>query len=276
VIACRLRDWRRRPLAALRSGEWRAFRAELGAERYDLVIDAQGLLKSAWLARHARGPLAGPDRASVREPIAALFYRDRYPVPRFDVAHAVERNRRLFAQALGYALPDLAAPPDSGLRREQFAAPAFDRPYAMFLHGTTWTSKRWPRAHWQALAEQVNARGLHLVLPWGNTEEKLEAESIAEGRRALVLPKLGLTALTGWLSHARACVGVDTGLMHLAAALATPGISLYGPTLPALTGAVGRNQVWLRDDESATTIDRERALMMPPGRVIAALDNLLA
>lgn len=275
VITCRMREWRRHPLATLRSGEWRDFRGELRAERYDLVIDAQGLLKSAWLARRARGPVAGPDRVSAREPLAALLYHHRYPVPRFDAAHAVERNRRLFALALGYPLPDLVAPPDAGLSRERFAAPDLDHRYAMLLHGTTWPSKRWPRQHWQALADAVNARGLHVVLPWGSAEEKLEAEAIAEGRQALVLPRLGLTALAGWLAHAEICIGVDTGLMHLAAALATPGISLYGPTLPALTGAVGRNQHWLRDDEAATTVDRERALWMPAQRVIDALDAVL-
>jgi len=81
-----------------------------------------------------------------------------------------------------------------------------------------------------------------------------------------------LTALAGWLTHARYCVGVDTGLAHLAAALGTPQLSLYGPTLPQLTGAVGANQVWLTSGEHRT-IDRERPNTVEVARVREALSG---
>lgn len=275
VIPCDLRGWRRRPLTTAFGGEWARFRAELRAEPYDAVIDAQGLVKSAWLARQARGPLAGPDRHSAREPLAAWFYARPQAVPRHDVAHAVERARRLFAAALGYPLPDLAAVPDAGLDRNRFPRPPLDRPYAVLLHGTTWPGKRWPLADWIALAAALSAHGLTPVLAWGNAQEKDDAEAIAAGGDGQVLPRLGLTALAGWLAHARLVVGVDTGLMHLAAALGTPGVSLYGATLPQLTGAVGANQVWLRADEAATTIDRERRNNVPLSRVLDAVDAIL-
>jgi heptosyltransferase-1 len=90
-----------------------------------------------------------------------------------------------------------------------------------------------------------------------------------------VLPKLSLTEIAGWIAHARACVGVDTGLAHLAAALGTPQITLYGPTLPQLTGAVGANQIWLRSRET-DTIDRLRTNDVAVARVQAALSQMLA
>ena len=276
VIPCNLRTWRRQPLKTAFGGDWTAFRRALGQRQYDCVIDAQGLVKSAWLARLARGPLAGPDRASAREPLAACFYSSRYPVPAHDAAHAVERTRQLFAQALGYPLPDLAAPPDTGLGARRFPAPDLDGPYAIFLHGTTWSSKRWPLTHWRALGNAIAAPGLRVVLPWGNEAEHADAVAIAEGCNGFVLPPLGLTPLAGWLAQARLVVGVDTGLMHLAAALGTPGISLYGPTLPQRTGAVGPNQVWLQNDEAATTIDRGRVLTIEPARVEREVARLLA
>lgn len=278
VIGCDLRGWRQHPFRTVIGGDWSAFRTSLRDKRYDAVIDAQGLLKSALLACQANGPLHGPDRHSAREPVAGLLYGHAHPVPSHRQAHAVERARRLFAQALAYPLPDLAAEaPDAGLARDRFPDPAQDAPYAVFLHGTTWPSKRWPVASWQALGRGLaECHGLRTVLPWGNEAERLDAEAIAAACHGRVLPRLGLTELAGWLARARVIVGVDTGLMHLAAALGTPGLSLYGPTLPALTGAVGRNQVWLQPDPAPTTIDRTRALDLSSSRVEAALTTLLA
>ena len=271
VIRCDLRGWRKHLGRTLFGGDWARFRAELRHTEYDLVIDAQGLVKSAWLAWQARGPLAGPDRASVREPLAAYFYKHGYAVPRHDVAHAVERARRLFAQALGYALPETS--PDAGLDRSRFPAPGLTQPYAMFLHGTTWASKRWPLTHWSELGAWVAARGLRVVLPWGSEAERTDAEAIAAACDGLVLPRLGLTAIAGWLAGARYCVGVDTGLAHLAAALGTPQLTLYGPTLPQLTGAVGANQQWLTSGEYQS-INRERPNTVSVSRVQEALSAL--
>lgn len=268
VIRCDMRGWRRNLGRTVFGGDWGRFRAELRRTRYDLVIDAQGLVKSAWLARQALGPLAGPDRASAREPLAARFYDRRYEIPRHDAAHAVERTRRLFAQALDYPLPQ--TPPDAGLDRSRFPPPDLRQPYAVLLHGTTWTSKRWPLPQWSALAAWLAARGLKVVLPWGSAAEHADAEAIAASCHGLVLPRLDLTALGGWLARARACVGVDTGLAHLAAALGTPQVTLYGPTLPQLTGAVGDRQVWLTSTE-AQTIDRERPNTVGVKRVQEAL-----
>lgn len=279
VITSDLRGWRRHPLHALFGGGWRDFRRQLQQHEYDHVIDAQGLVKSALLAWQARGPLAGPDAASAREPLAARFYRRRYPLPKHDAAHAVERMRRLFAQALNYSLnyptPDLAPAPDAGIDPARFPTPGLAQPYVMFLHGTTWPSKRWPLSQWQTLGKWIAARGLRAVLPWGNELEHWDAEVVAKICDGLVLSRLTLTELAGWLANARAVVGVDTGLMHLAAALGTPGVSLYGPTLPELTGAVGRNQRWLKSDETATRIDRKRPMSIAPERVQAALSEYL-
>lgn len=273
IIECDLRGWRKAPLRILRDGTWAAFRAELrAAGAYDLIIDAQGLVKSAWLARRAPGPVVGPDRRSAREPLAACFYTRGVAVPAHDRAHAVERARRLFAQALAYPLPETAA--DAGLPRHRFPRPELTQPYVVFLHGTTWPSKRWPLAHWQALAAALHAQGRHIVLPWGSVAERDEAEAIAAQCQGQVLPRLDLTTLAGWLAHAQACVGVDTGLAHLAAALGTPQVSLYGPTLPELTGAVGAHQIWLRSDEQAQSIDRARPNTVSVARVLTALAAL--
>src|ERR1700739_2309600 len=89
VIQCDLRGWRRNLGQTVFGGDWARLRAQLRQTDYHLVVAAPGLVKSAWLARQARGPLAGPDRVSAREPLAAAMYQRTYAVPKHDAAHAV-------------------------------------------------------------------------------------------------------------------------------------------------------------------------------------------
>ena len=274
VIPVAIRRWRRHLLQTLRSGEWRRFKARLRETRYDLVIDAQGLLKSAWLTRYVSAPVAGLDRQSAREPLASRFYDRRYAIARDQ--HALERVRQLFAQVLGYTVPETMA--DYGLDRNQLATSG-DQPYLLFLHGTTWPSKHWPEGNWRELAERMSEFGWSIRLPWGNADEKARAERIAENLSSVsVLPKLNLGGIAKVVAGARACVAVDTGLGHLAAALDVPSISLYGPTLPGRVGAYGRSQVHLcASGPNAGKGDRHKPCFddLPAERVASELKALL-
>lgn len=240
VIPVAIRRWRKNFLKTWRSGEWRAFKGKLASRQYDLIIDAQGLLKSAMLTRLNDAPAAGYDRQSIREPIASRFYNRCYSVSR--QLHAVERIRQLFASALDYPLPREVG--DYGIdlsRLPTVAAP--QQPFVVFCHGTTWKTKHWPESYWRQLAEKESRQGRKVLLPWGNEEEKARAERIAEGLSQVeVLPKLSLWQVAGLLSQAQQVVAVDTGLGHLTAAVGTPAVALYGPTDPTLTSSYGRNQ----------------------------------
>ena len=248
VIPVAIRRWRKNLWQTLKNGEWRQFKQRLRDTRYDLVIDAQGLLKSAWLTRYVKAPIAGLDKTSAREPMAARFYDRPYAVARGQ--HAVERLRQLFAQALGYQVP--AGLGNYGLDRSRLLTATNDAPFVLFLHGTTWDTKHWPELYWRQLAERMIGQGLEVRLPWGNPAEKARAERIADGLdNAVVLPKLNLAGVARVLASAQGCVAVDTGLGHLAAALDVPTLSLFGPTNPGLTGAYGRSQVHLAADYPA-------------------------
>ena len=275
VIEVAIRRWRKNLWATWRSGQWAAFKRRLGSGSYDLVIDAQGLLKSAWLTRYCVAPVAGFAKDSAREPLASRFYDRAYKVAWGQ--HAVERTRQLLAQALGYSVPNSVG--DYGLNRAQMAEGASFDPYVVFLHGTTWASKHWPEADWRALAEHLNQAGTALRVPWGNEVERQRAERIVQGLAcAEVLPKLNLRGVAKAIAGAQACVAVDTGLGHLAAALDVPTISLYGPTLPAKVGAYGRGQVHLcADGPLAGLGDRERPCFdgLGAAQVIPELDKLL-
>lgn len=245
VIPVALRRWRKQGWWKSRP-EITAFIQSLRQQHYDVVIDAQGLFKSALVAILAKGPRRGLDFRSAREPIAACFYQKRYSASW--QLHAITRNRQLFAQALHYTLP-LETPrclvklPTT----QETTSPLLASPFVLFLHGTTWATKHWPEIYWIDLAKQVSAKGYQIGLPWGNANEQLRAQRIAAAvPHAVVLPKLSLTQMAGLLLQAKACVAVDTGLGHLAAVLGVPTISLYGPTDPALTGALGQNQIHLQ------------------------------
>ena len=241
VIPVALRRWR---AALWRPAVWREFaefRRAVAAERYDFVVDSQGLIKSALLCRLAHGETHGMDGQSAREPFAARFYARRHPVPRG--LHAVERNRRLTAAVLGY-------PPqgecDYGLRVQGSASaqgPAsveVPGPYAVLLTMTSRADKLWAERRWIELARALAGRGVRAVLPWGSAEERTRCERLArEIDGARVPPRMEIADLARLLRRAQCAVGVDTGLVHLAAALDVPAVGLYCGSDPALTGLYG-------------------------------------
>ncbi|HIJ84430.1 MAG TPA: lipopolysaccharide heptosyltransferase I, partial [Magnetococcales bacterium] len=233
VIPFPWRRWRKQFRQAWSQGEPQQFLKELRLVSYNAIIDAQGLLKSAIPARLARGHVWGLDLQSAREPLASLCYHRTLPIARNQ--HAVNRLRQLFACVFGYPLP--TDPPDYGLGPRWTPPPTRD--YLVFIHGTTCPSKHWPEKHWQQLAGKLDRR-LPIWLPWGNAAEKKRAEAIAATapHSARVLGSTNLEQLANILAAARGVVTVDTGPAHLAAALETPGICLYGPTDPALVGTL--------------------------------------
>jgi heptosyltransferase-1 len=260
VIPVAIRRWRKNLWQTIKSGEFKRFKQNLQATKYDLVIDAQGLLKSALLTRYVRAPVAGLDKHSAREPLASRFYSRRLAVARGQ--HAVERLRQLFAVALGYDLPKGLG--DYGLNVERLVELPRKNPYVLFLHGTTWDTKHWPEAYWRELAERMGHLGMAVKLPWGSPAEKARAERIAQGlRNAEVLPRLNLAGVAKVLAGAQACVAVDTGLGHLAAALDVPTVSLFGPTNPGLTGAYGRSQVHMASDFSCAPCLQKKCTYQP-------------
>jgi heptosyltransferase-1 len=238
VIPVAVRRWRE----TLASGAaWRELRAAIAAIRahdYDAVIDCQGLLKSALVARAARGPRFGYDRASAREPLAASLYTRTFNVDR--ALHAIERNRRLGAAALGYAL---GGPPRFGLCP---TAPVGEwatlagQPFAAMLTNASRATKRWPDERWIAVEHRLAARGLKSLLFWGSEAERADTQRRAQPmRNAIVVPRAALDEIAGVLARASIVIGLDTGLTHLAAAVGRPTIGIYCDYDPKLVGITG-------------------------------------
>lgn len=249
VLPVAIRRWRKHWFGSQQREERVLFKRELQSRQYDIVIDAQGLIKSAALVtRLSKGVKHGQDSRSAREPFASWWYDIRHEVSKKQ--HAVERTRELFAKSLGYEKPQTQG--DYAIAGH-FSTIATDEaaPYLIFLHATTRDNKHWPEDHWRGLIELVQPMGLRVKLPWGAEHEHQRAQRLAEGFDYVeVLPKLSLEAVAQQLAGACAVVSVDTGLSHLTAALDRPNITLYGPTDPGLIGGYGKNQYVIKAVEN--------------------------
>jgi heptosyltransferase-1 len=234
-----LRRWR---TALLETRTWRELarlRSELQAVRYDRVLDAQGLLKSAWMSRWAGAPVAGPSSESARERIASMLYSRRIAVSR-DL-HAVERCRRIGAAVFDYAIDDR---PRFDLRIAAPSAVAVDAPYAVLLPNASRMSKLWPEDCWIALESMLSERGLASVLFWATPDEESRvARLVAKMRRAVAAPRSTIDAIAATIASAGLVVGLDTGLTHLAAALGRSTVGIYCDYDPRLVGLVGDGPV---------------------------------
>jgi heptosyltransferase-1 len=235
TIVVAMRRWRRAWWRRSIRDEMSACRRRLRAQTYDAIIDAQGLIKSALIARAARGTRHGLDFYSSREPLAP-FYQHTYRIA-WEL-HAVERTRLLFAQALDYAVPPHC---DYGLHAEPRGFAWLGKgAYAVLLHASSGDYKLWGEPNWLELGNALNAAGFACVLPGGNDEERARSTRIAEKlRMAVVPPALSLDEVAGLLAGATTVAGIDTGLTHLAAALGVPTVGIYNATDPAATGIYG-------------------------------------
>jgi heptosyltransferase-1 len=238
VIPVATRRWRTKVLANSTWREVASFRRALRERSYEDVIDTQGLVRSALIARIARGRRHGYDAHSIREPAASWLYDVQHPVPR-DL-HAVARNRRLTGLALGYAPAGLL---DFGLSRESLA-PTSGEPYGILFHATARAEKEWPEASWVALGRTLAARGVPLVLPWGTPQEHARSGRIGAALpNARVPERQPLDRVARLVAGASFVIGADTGLLHLAAAVGVPLVAIFVGSEPSLTGPMGQGPI---------------------------------
>lgn len=286
IIPVALRRWRRGLFTRETREGWRQLRNKLRHRQYDMILDAQGLVKSAMLTWLANGERVGLDWSSARESLASLAYQRKVTVNFHQ--HAIVRMRSLFSLALGYPLPTTG--PDGGLSRDRFAIAATSQPYLVFLHGTTWESKQWPEAYWLQLAQMAKTAGYRIKMGGGNAEEVARAERIAAQCDAIdVTPYLSIKAMATLLAGSTGAVAVDTGFGHLAAALGLPTVSIYGSTNPDFTGALGIAAINLAADfpcapclsrvctyKAPSTVQPACYSTIPPEKVWKAFTNLLS
>ena len=266
VIECPLRRWTRaglwRPAIV---AEMRAFAGRLRRERYEAIVDLQGLTKSALIARLARGPSFGlanrTDGASHEAPARWLVTTAIRVEPH---SHALDRSRELVAAALGTR--DDGAPSFGLVAREvgadagadagaalvgaaAAASSAGDRPrIVVLIHGTSRADKLWPETSWIELGRRLADEGWTVALPQSGSEEGRRARRLAAaiGGECTVWPALELGAFIDRLAATGGAIGVDSGPSHIAVALGLPHVQLYNFPTAWRTGPQPRHGAGLQ------------------------------
>ena len=270
VIPVATRRWRKSLFTPATWREIGRFRATIRARSFQAAVDTQGLLRTALIANSVRGTRHGYDRASIREPLACLFYDVRHRVEWR--AHAIPRNRALCGLAFGY---EPKHPLDYGLDRAAIAGATAPKPYAMLIHATAQSGKLWADAHWVAVARGVRDRGFDVVLPWGTDAERSRSAAIAAaagvGQGPDHVPdRRTLDAVAALIAGASFVIGVDTGLVHVAAALGVPLVAIFIGSEPGLTGPMGAGPIAVVGGKGAAPDARQvlRALDRVAGGVM--------
>lgn len=245
------------PLRKLKSNFWREIFKfpikklikNLRTEKYDLIIDAQGLLKSAIVARLASSlMISGFDFYSAKEPIASFLYDDKLKISK--EWHAIRRLRELFANSLNYKYdPELI---DYGFNRQNFinsfnTVPINDTKYIVLLHGTTWETKHWPEGSWIELANLLSKQQFKIVImTYGKKQQEFADRLLISNPEIKILSNLNFNQIAVVIANSIGVVAVDTGFAHLAASLNVPIIAIYGATSSIKSGVLGTNSINLQ------------------------------
>jgi heptosyltransferase-1 len=224
-------------LKALKTDKLKIFRElqkikAYAQQRYDLVIDAQGLVKSALTARLLGKRVAGFARDSIRERPASWFYTEKYHCPYH--ANTIDRNAFILSAPLGFAItPEqiLAKQPFLFFRGADAVIDGYfrsDKKNILFVVGSTWESRNYPREKFLAVAEALRE---NCLVVWGNTAERDKAAWLARRSDYIqALPEMDLNTLKAAVAKADLVIGNDTGPTHMAWALNRPSITIFGPT----------------------------------------------
>jgi heptosyltransferase-1 len=275
-----VKGWGKAPLSARTRLEIRALRNELRAEHYDICVDLQGALRSAWIARWAK-PKRLIGEAVPREWAAKYLFDERVPT---SGVHVIEQGVEVANAIAGDTLPIIAPtlPCDAAAEAWCDAQLGVDAsgPIVLMSPGAGWGAKRWPPARYGQAAAELSKIGCRVIVNVGPDEAQLAAELVAEsGGRALKLDPT-LSQLIALTRRASLLIAGDTGPLHLACALGVPVVGIFGPTDPARNGPFGCRFRVLRHAGSKRDHSRRAApeaglLTIQPADVVNAAKELL-
>jgi len=255
-----VREWKSKPFSLATAQSIRALRCELRAEQYDIAVDLQGTIRSSFVGRLA-GAGAFTGSANSREALARIFYTQKIATQQ---PHVVEQACEILGAAidrkLAPATPVLAhdAAAEAWCNHALAALPASSR-IVVLSAGGGWGAKRWPPEHFGALAAALTAHGFTVLVAAASPDDDLAHRVVADSGHTAQDIVCDLPQLTALLRRAALCIAGDTGPLHLAAAVGTPVVGIYGPTDPARNGPYTQKKRILRSPQSVTDHSRHAA-----------------
>lgn len=238
IIPLSLRRWKKNLFSLVTWKEFFAFRKMLRSTTYDVLIETQGLIKSAMVCSMAKksshvviAGLANATEFSGYEPLARSFYNQSVQVPK--QCHAVDRSRWVMSSALGWSLIDRSNspqfyPPEFIQQIPRSSVKGLNAPYVLCFHSTAREAKRWANENWINFGKALSALGYQVVFPWGSSPEKAVSIVLAKQIPGAFVPSaFSIEEAFSLISGAALTVGVDTGLTHLAAVLDKPTVEIY-------------------------------------------------
>ena len=241
IIKTDHRNWKKHLLSKNSRKSLREVINQINESDYDLVVDMQNNLKSAFISYLCRHDVVGMDSKSAREYPAHFAYSKKINVDK--KLHAIERQKKLLGDALGYKYKRKHI--DYGASFKNFIEPDIKLPskYIVLVQNASWVTKQWSIENWQQLIQYLENKSINMLLPSGNLEELERAKKICSvSEKAQAIDLMSLDEIAYIVKNADFCICSDTGLAHLSALTGTPSITLYGPTQTALIGTVGINQ----------------------------------
>jgi heptosyltransferase-1 len=276
-------EWRHAPFSFNTWQQMAVGLSQLRGIRYDAVIDFQGAIRSALLARWSGAPIVYGS-AQPRENAASMFYTRRV-LP--NGTHVVEQALALAGAIASTATiptrmaePQVEFPVDPDAENKIAGLTADVNAFAILNPGAGWGAKRWPAERYGQVAKELAKDGLCSLVNYGPGEEELAVAVEAAGEGAARRVSCSVSELIAITRRARLLIGGDTGPMHLAAALKIPVVAIFGPTNPARNGPFGTQSIVLRSASSMTDHTRHREpeqglLEITVGEVVAATRKLL-
>ena len=247
IITTDHRNWKKQLFSKNSRKSLKGVINQINENNYDLVVDMQNNLKSAFISYLCKHDVVGLDSKSAREYPAHLAYSKRINVDK--KLHAIERQKKLLGDALGYEYEQ--GPINYGASFNAFIKPNITLPdkYFVLVQNASWITKQWSIGNWQQLILYLEDKGIVMLLPSGNLEELERAKEICSvSKKAQAIDLMSLDEIAYMVQHADFCICSDTGLAHLSALTGTPSITLYGPTKTSLIGTMGINQNHLIGD----------------------------
>ena len=248
IIMTDHRNWKKHLFSKNSRKSLREVINQINESDYDVVVDMQNNLKSAFISYLCKHEVVGMDSKSAREYPAHLAYSKKINVDK--KMHAIERQKKLLGDALGYDYKRKHI--DYGASFKNFVEPNIKLPnkYIVLVQNASWVTKQWSIENWQQLIQYLEEKSINMLLPSGNLEELERAKQICSvSEKAQAVDLMSLDEIAYIVKNANFCICSDTGLAHLSALTETPSITLYGPTKTSLIGTTGINQSHLIGDK---------------------------